>query len=327
MLRFYTPAQLDVPFREREGNRWWIYQEERFPFAAYAPVVAAFSFAAVAYSALARASLPGYRQIVAAFGASFLFFLQLRLADDFKDFADDSRCRPYRPVPRGLVKQWEVAYAWAGCLVLQLLLALSLSWRLLPLLGITSAYMLIMSNKHLVRVLGLENWVKRHAALYRATGPVIVALIFLYASACDWVVAGYFIPPGGLVSIIAANYFSGMVMEIGRKIRVPDDEEHGVETYSILWGRRKAVLAWLAVMTAAAVAAYIAGYNIHYPQALASLMVLVLIASVIAAVVFLAHSKTGQGRWIEAMSRIWALVMYLSLGALPVLLLAYGGQR
>ena len=34
---------------------------------------------------------------------SFLSFLQLRIADEFKDFDEDSRYRPYRPVPRGLV--------------------------------------------------------------------------------------------------------------------------------------------------------------------------------------------------------------------------------
>ena len=45
--------------------------------------------------------------------------LQLRLADEFKDFEEDSRYRPYRPVPRGLVSLRDLAWVWAGCIALQ----------------------------------------------------------------------------------------------------------------------------------------------------------------------------------------------------------------
>jgi 4-hydroxybenzoate polyprenyltransferase len=84
-------------------NRWWIYQRERFPLMAHTPLIAAFSFSAICYSALVRHThtFPAVRSLVAGFGSSFLFFLQLRIADEFKDFEEDSRYRPYRPVPRG----------------------------------------------------------------------------------------------------------------------------------------------------------------------------------------------------------------------------------
>jgi 4-hydroxybenzoate polyprenyltransferase len=306
------------------GNRWWIYQKERFPLAALTPALVAFSFAAVGYSALARGSgsWPGWRQTVVAFASSLLFFLQLRLADEFKDYEDDLRYRRYRPVPRGLVKLWELALIWAGCAGLQLLLALWLSWRLLSLLGITWAYLLMMSKEFFV-----PNWLKRHAVVYMVTHMVIMPLIYLYANACDWLVAGYARPSRGLAWMLAVNYFNGMVMEIGRKIRVPDDEEPGVETYSFLWGRRNAVLVWLGAMTAAAVVAYVAARDIHFTQVTAVLPLPVLLASGTAGVVFLAHSKPGRGKWIDTASSLWALVMYLSLGAVPLLLHWYGGQK
>src|SRR5262245_24737884 len=124
------------PEARARANRWWTYQKERFPLVAYAPLIAAFSFSAVGYSALGRGSVTGlgWRQTVAAFLTSLLFFLQLRLADEFKDFEDDLRYRPYRPVQRGLVKLGELAFIGAACAPLQLLLALWLSMSLLPLL-------------------------------------------------------------------------------------------------------------------------------------------------------------------------------------------------
>lgn len=312
------------PLPRTSANRWWIYQKERFPLAAYAPLIAAFSFAAVGYSALGRGSVTGlgWRQTAAAFLTSLLFFLQLRLADEFKDFEDDLRYRPYRPVQRGLVKLREIAFVVAACVLLQLLLALWLSIRLLPLLVIAWAYLLLMSKEFFV-----PRWLKRHPLLYMLSHMVITPLIFLFASACDWVTAGYIRPSTGLLWMLAVGYFNGMVVEIGRKVRAPEDEETGVETYSFLWGRRNAVLAWLAAIVATAAFAYVAARDIHVTQLTVSLLLPALLVCAIAASTFLADGRRGRGKWIESISGLWALLTYLTLGALPVLLRWHGGQR
>ena len=97
-------------------NRWVIYQRERFPLAAHAPLVAAFSASAVCFSSLLRghAVAPSPAALVVAFTTSLLFFLQLRIADEFKDCEDDARFRPYRPVPRGLVTLAGAGRDWRG---------------------------------------------------------------------------------------------------------------------------------------------------------------------------------------------------------------------
>jgi len=139
-------------------------------------------------------------------------------------------------------------------------------------------------------------------------------------------VAGYGFPAGTIAWMLAASYLTGTVLEIGRKIRAPEDEEPGVETYSVLWGRQKAAGTWLGTMSAAALAAYLAARDIHYTEMVASSIFPVILFSIVA-VVFLLHSKTGRGQWIETMSCIWALMMYLSLGIAPALLRSYGGQK
>ena len=97
------------------ANRWWVYQRERFPVVAHGVLIAAFSFSAVSFSRLLRGdvTLPSPATAATAFVTAFLFFLQLRLADEFKDFEEDSRYRPYRPVPRGLVTLRELGVLWA----------------------------------------------------------------------------------------------------------------------------------------------------------------------------------------------------------------------
>src|SRR5690606_961135 len=70
-------------------KRWWIYQRERFPLLAHGPLIAAFSACAVSYSSLLRNSpTPEAPMFLTAFVVCLLMFLQLRIADEFKDAED-----------------------------------------------------------------------------------------------------------------------------------------------------------------------------------------------------------------------------------------------
>src|SRR5687767_9838142 len=131
------------------ARRWIIYQHERFPLLAHTPLIAAFSFSAVSFSSLLRneTTVPASGALFVAFATSLLFFLQLRVADEFKDFEEDSRFRPYRPVPRGLVTLRELAAVFAIGAVIQLLLALRLDASLVVLLLITWVYLALMTRE------------------------------------------------------------------------------------------------------------------------------------------------------------------------------------
>src|SRR5260370_40531456 len=69
-------------------SRWYIYQRERFPLLSHGPLVLAFSLSALCFSTLLRGgqNWPAWPTITVAFLNSLFFFLQLRLADEFKDF-------------------------------------------------------------------------------------------------------------------------------------------------------------------------------------------------------------------------------------------------
>jgi 4-hydroxybenzoate polyprenyltransferase len=297
------------------ANRWWVYQRERFPLLAHTPIIAAFSLSAVSYSALIRGThhLPGWKSCVVAFASSFLFFLQLRLADEFKDFEEDSRYRPYRPVPRGLIKLSELGWVWAGCIALQLALALWLAPRLIVLLALTWTYLLLMSKEFFAR-----RWLKDRPIVYLVTHMAIMPLVDLYTTSCDWVPAGLSHPPRGLLWFLLVSYFNGMVVEIGRKIRSPQDEEEGVETYSFLWGRRNAVLAWLGMVACTAGFACVAAQGIGFARPILILLLGLFFAAVVVGVFVLPGAVAKGGKYVEAMAGVWSLLMYLSLGFVPM---------
>jgi 4-hydroxybenzoate polyprenyltransferase len=307
---------METKQQPRGLGRWWIYQRERFPLFAHGPLVLAFSSSAVCFSAMLRGndSFPPWSSFAVAFGTCLLFFLQLRLADEFKDFEEDSRYRPYRPVPRGLVKLRELGWLWVGTGVMQLLLALWLAPWLLLVLLIGWTYLALMSVEFFAR-----DWLKARPITYLWTHMLIMPLVDLYATACDWVPAGMKAPPVGLLWFLAASFFNGIVIEFGRKIRAPTDEETGVQTYSVLWGRRTAAGAWLGMMGATAFCAWQAARRIDFFWPVWSATMTIVVLAGVATMRFLRQPAPGGGKRFELLAGVWTLVLYLSLGLGPLL--------
>lgn len=298
-------------------GRWWIYQRERFPLVAHAPLIAAFSSAAVCLSALLRGErYPRVASLVAAFVTALCFFFQLRVADEFKDADDDARHRPYRPVPRGLVTLRELGWLAAAAAAVQLTVAVWLSVRTIPFLLLVWGYMALMSKEFFVR-----DWLRARPITVLWSHMLIMPLIDLYATACDWVPAGAPMA-AGLRWFLVASFFNGLVVEIGRKIRSPDAEEAGVETYTALWGRRRAVAAWVAVMAVALGSAVLAAREVGSGAMVGVVLGLVWSASVIVGGAFVARPTRARARLVEPLAGVWTLAMYVAVGIVPVLVRA-----
>ncbi len=292
-------------------KRWWIYQKERFPLLAHGPLIAAFSACAVSFSSLIRsAPPPGWEMFLTAFAVCLLMFLQLRIADEFKDAEEDARWRPYRPVPRGLVKLSELRLVFLLAAAVQLGLVLWLDLRLLWVLGIAWTYLALMSVEFFFR-----DWLKARPVVYLLSHMGIMPLVDFFGTACEWLPrAGA--PPRGLEWFLAASFFNGIVIEIGRKLRQPADEEEGVETYSRLWGKCGAAAVWLAMLAVTLLCAMMAAKAIHFVAPVAIGLGAVLALAIMVTLRYL-HSGLS-GKRIEAVSGVWTLALYLLLGLVPL---------
>ena len=69
------------------------------------------------------------------------------------------------------------------------------------------------------------------------------------------------------------------MIEIGRKIRAPADEEVGVNTYSAIWGPRVASLVWLAAMLTTGICATLAAAQIDFVVPVAVVLFLMLLTA------------------------------------------------
>ncbi len=238
----------DTPPRPALALRFRQYLGERFPLGPYALLIAAL----VAGTAAALGPDPGGPLVfgwphLAAFGAALLFFFHLRVLDEFKDYEDDCRTQPERPVPRGLISLRELALFGALGLGLQLALVgplggLALTWWLAAV-----GYSLLMRWEFFVGAA-----LRRHIVLYALTHNPVVALLVLFVAAG---LGGAGAPATATWAFVAVASFTSLGFELGRKLRAPADERPGVETYSAVLGPWRAGLLLGAALLAATVAA------------------------------------------------------------------------
>lgn len=297
-------------------NRWWVYQRERFPLLSFGLLAAVLAYSVLCFSALAAgASVPPDAQVfIPATLSVFLFFALMRIADEFKDCEDDRRHRPYRPVPRGLVKLEELGRIGAIAALGQLLLAAWFDPEIVSLLFLAWLYLGLMTVEFFV-----PKWLKARPFAYLVSHMPMVGFITLYASAHYWL-PGRGGPPSGLIWLIAASVFFGTMLEIARKIRAPIDEEPGVDTYTRVWGRRRAVLAWLSAFGLAGISALAAATLIGITPEFALGLGALSSAALLSSWQFLRRPAGQRARRIEALSGVVTLAAYAGLGPLVFLL-------
>lgn len=293
-------------------KRFWTYQKERFPVFAHGLLIAAFSSCAVSYSALLTGgNTPAWQAYLVAFVTCFLFFLQLRIADEFKDAEEDAQFRPYRPVPRGLVTLRELGAVFALAAAIQLALALWYFPALAIVLVIAWGYLTLMSVEFFAR-----DWLKARPITYLWTHMFIMPIVDFYATACDWLPRGEK-PVLGLAFFLAASFCNGLLIEVGRKLRQPADEEKGVPTYSKLWGVRGGSWTWWIILVVTA------GLGLASAALIGFFAVPAIVFSLCVVLAFpLTHrfrSNGLNGKAIENFTGLWTLALYLCLGLIPLL--------
>ncbi len=297
------------------GGRWNVYQKERFPLLAHGPLIGAFSFCAVSYAARLRgnAGFPSLAVIAVAWASAVLFFLLLRIVDEFKDADTDREFRPYRPVPRGLVSLRELAALGMGAMFIQALLAAWLSPRLLPLLASVWAWGALMGREFFA-----PRFLQTRPAWYMLSHMAIVPLIDGYAAACSGAgsgATGATVFPHSLGWFLLVSYANGMVIEIGRKMRPPEREEVGVETYSAAWGAKRAAMVWAGAAFVSAALALVAARAAQIAIApLALLYGALLILVAVCAARYARRPDLSTARLLEPVSGVWTLAMYAGLG-------------
>jgi 4-hydroxybenzoate polyprenyltransferase len=292
--------------------RLWAYQRERFPLAAYVPLIGISALSAAAWSAAARGrpGLPPWPVLAVGMATALGFFFLLRVADEHKDAHVDRQFRPELPVPRGLVSLAELRGAGAAVALAAFAANALVAPRLLFALVPAVAWAALMAREFFV-----AEWLRARPAAYLLSHMMVMPLLFAYLTGLDWLAVAD--PPDGLPFFLTLAFLNGILVEVGRKIRAPRDERPGVETYTATWGVRAAPALWLAALVAAATFGALASRPTGVAGTAGIALAVLMIAVAFPALGFLRGPTSARAKQIEAASGIWTLASYLVLAITP----------
>ena len=294
--------------------RLWIYQGERFPLAKTVPLLAVFSAASITVSSvLADRPLPGLFAYAIGFALVFILFFQLRVCDEVKDHADDVAFRPERPIPRGLITLRQITRLGVGTVPIAILLALLWGHGLIWLLALVWIWLAAMTYEF-----GAPEWLKARPVLYLLSHMAIMPLIDLMLTGIEWLPFGT--PPAGLWYFIGLSFANGCVLELGRKIWAPVNERAGVETYSGLWGPKRATLVWLVFIGMSFGLLIGVGVAVQHVVIMSSIGLVGALGCIWAASAYVKTQSPAAEKKVDLMAGLWVFLCYATVGFVPLAL-------
>ena len=253
----------------------------------------------------------------------FMFFFQLRITDEFKDYEEDLKYRPYRPVQRGIISLKALGKIGIATIIIQIILAHVINSKLIYFMLLVWIYMFLMTKEFFIK-----NWLTERILIYALSHVVIMIFITLViVKGTGYILQDHFLETLylllkkyeknifiGLIPLFALNYLNGIVLEIGRKTRKANEEEYGVQTYSKLWGRKKAVFI-LCILYAIEYILVLLGLSNMYKEFFMTgtlILTITLVISIYFMIKFLKKDLTGKIP--ENISGIWILISSMNMG-------------
>lgn len=304
------PSQADWPF----WRRFYAYTQERFPLLGHGLlIVSYYSSNSLLAQVLTEPEKGLHYDRGSAMGAIVVlcFFFHLRVFDEHKDFESDSTHYPERVLQRGLISLRQLTLL--GLLAIGFELVLAACWQPLGMpAAVVSVGLALLYSLLMLREFFCGTFLNRHFVLYALSHMLIMPLLamipFSFAT-------GEFMwnAPGWFWWYAFVGFFVTFNWEISRKIRAPQDEIEGVETYSSLFGPRAAatlVLVIRLIDTAMVSAVGIAlGLSVWFFAAILTM----LFATLYSYLRFLLSMNAASAKQLETVAGLYIIAFDLAL--------------
>ena len=313
MWRLWVPGQRRVkPVARRRPSRLHSppvksafpkYLAERFPVGPYSVLIAAMlaGITAASCDGAGRPLTFGVAQL-AAFLTLLLGFFHLRVFDEHKDYDKDLVAHPDRVLSRGLITLRELRVA--GGVAIALEFGLNAPFGFAALGWVTAFVLFSVAMRY---EFGVGAWLNRHLVVYALTHNPIVALMMLYAAS----VSSGALTSGPVLGFVGVATFTSLGFEVGRKLRAPDDEKTGQDTYTAALGIPGAVFLLIVVLWGAGGAATFVAQTL-WGRSIVSVAGLF---GIVTAVMFASQQTRKAAKLAETGSTLAALIMYVTIAA------------
>jgi 4-hydroxybenzoate polyprenyltransferase len=184
-------------------------------------------------------------------------------------------------------------------------------WRLLGILALGGLWFALMSLEF-----GIPKWLKAHPTIYLLSHMLLLPLIDLYTTSVEWLPRGGTFSFGILLYMIS-SFCDGTVVEVGRKLRAPENEEYGVDTYTQIWGPKRAMMVWMFCMTISGTSTILAGFQVRIGWEIMCVLLPIYFYAAWDAIRFAKAPTPKNAKVFEILPGIWMILMHSMLGFLP----------
>ncbi|UDQ98809.1 UbiA family prenyltransferase [Lentisphaerota bacterium WC36G] len=160
----------------------------------------------------------------------FMIFLHLRVFDEHKDYQEDCKYYPERLLSRGIITLKELKFLGAIAIGFELLIACSCGFNVLSSVLLVLAFSVLMLKEFFV-----GKWLKKHFLIYATSHMLIMPLMSLMVFSFTTSFAPWEAPAWYWLYAFV-GFFVTFNWEVSRKIRTPEDEKKGLDSYSKIFG-------------------------------------------------------------------------------------------
>jgi 4-hydroxybenzoate polyprenyltransferase len=288
------------------------YLAERFPVLGHGLLIAAYySSNQFLARALTDPGRPMHYDLTSVLGAVtlFCFFFHLRVFDEHKDYAEDVIHHPDRVLQRGLITLRDLKILGAIALAIEITLAAVRGLPALAAWGIAFAFSFLMLKEFFVR-----DWLKRHFLVYATSHmllmPLLALMVFSFATGrWPWEAPGWYFVYSWVGFFVTFNW------EVSRKIRAPEDEREGVETYTRIFGTYGAAYIVLAIRVIDTALVILVGHHLGLPRWFDVALVVLFLLTLVGFFQFRFRTSRATAKRMETYAGMYIIAFDLILAA------------
>ena len=215
-------------------HKFYLYQEERFPIVflvlSIFPVI-------LSSAAIVMQDRPNLLQLLLAFIASLSYFFHIRVIDDYRDFQHDNLYHKNRPIQAGIISLMDLKRIDSIMVVIFLLISIFSNPYSLGLAVFLLIYTYFAKNDFFAKLK-----IRKYFYIYNAINflQMVILQIYIYAFFSK---SFYFNTP---ITMHFLFIITGtLIFEFLRKIKTPESEGEGKDTYSWHMGFGKSTMVYL----------------------------------------------------------------------------------
>jgi 4-hydroxybenzoate polyprenyltransferase len=291
-------------------RRFMAYLRERFPLPSHGLLIVSYcssnQFLSQVLDAPDRPVAYSLRSLLGAMTILCLFF-HLRVFDEPKDYEEDGKHHPDRILQRGLVTLRHLKIAGSIAIAIELGVGCSLGKSALVSILAALAFSFLMLKEFFIGA-----WLRRHFLLYATSHMLIMPL---FAMVVYSITTGRFMTEAPALFWLYAfvGFFVTFNWEVSRKIRAPEDEIEGVDTYTQVLGTYAAAYVVLLIRVIDTAMVAFVGWKLGLGMGFNVVLLLLFLVCMTGFMQFRLHTNSKTAKRMETYAGMYIVAFDLTL--------------